>query len=49
MDKTIDENELGQKLDWLSGNPIRKTDNGLRDGDSYADEGVHDDHSKEDA
>lgn len=35
MDKTRDENERGQKLDWLSGNPIRKTDNQAKDTDFY--------------
>ena len=30
-----DENELGQKIDWVSGNPIRKTDNRAKDGDFY--------------
>ena len=30
-----DENELGQKIDWVSGNPIRKTDNTAKEGDFY--------------
>ena len=33
-----DENELGQKIDWVSGNPIRKTDNTAKEGDFYPDD-----------
>ena len=35
MDKTKNENEKGQIIDWLSGNPIRKTDNSAKEGDFY--------------
>lgn len=35
MKERPDENELGQKIDWLSGNPIRKTDNSAKDDDFY--------------
>ena len=35
MDKTRDENENGQKIDWVSGNAIRKTDNSAKEGDFY--------------
>lgn len=31
----LDENELGQKIDWFSGNPIRKTDNSAKGDDFY--------------
>ena len=30
-----DENEKGQIIDWLSGNPIRRTDNSAKEGDFY--------------
>lgn len=30
-----DTNEFGNKIDWVSGNPIRKTDNTAKESDSY--------------
>lgn len=30
-----DTDEQGRKIDWLSGNPIRKTDNSAKEGDFY--------------
>ena len=30
-----DENALGQKVDWISGKPIRKTDNRAKNDDFY--------------
>ena len=35
-----DEDDQGRKIDWLSGNPIRKTDNTAKEGDFYPEDQV---------